>query len=245
MRKTVAMVSVCTFVLTFFTGAVPLVSENAAYGADISGVVTLKDARPKRKPIRTDADPKCSELHADEPLLSDQIVVNDEGKVQWTFVYIKNSPDGDYPIPSEPAVLDQEGCTYTPHVQGMRAGQQLDIKNSDPLLHNVRSFGRRNRPFNFGQPTPGIRSKEIDKPEKAIKFKCDVHKWMTGYIFAMEHPFFATTDEHGAFTIKDVPPGEYTLVAWHEVMDEIEIPITVGSDDVTDANFGYVPPSRD
>lgn len=248
--KTHALAAILTaaLVLGLVPANLPALSASDAAAQEtgtIKGAVILEGARPKRRPIKIQGDPKCEAMHENDPLLSDSFVVNDEGQVQWVFAYIKNPPEGDYPIPSEPAVLDQQECRYTPHVQGMRAGQDLNIVNSDDLLHNVRSFGRRNRPFNLGQPKPGVRTKTISKPEKPLKFKCDIHKWMEAYIFAMDHPFFGTTNEKGLFTIENVPAGEYTIETWHEVMGEREVTVNVPAGGTADVKVVYRPPSKD
>jgi len=153
-------------------------------------------------------------------------------------VYVKNAPAGDYAVPEDVAVLDQMGCRYTPHVLGLRVGQTLELHNNDPLLHNVRAIARENKPINYGQPAGSApRKKVFDKPEMAIRMKCDVHPWMTAFTFAMDHPFFAVTDENGAFSITGLPAGEYTLGLWHEAYGEQEMQVTVTDGSMAEAGF--------
>lgn len=244
--------SVCLAVLAACTPAgpksgdesIPVATQPGTTGQGeeiiVSGLVKLDGPRPERKPLDTGADKDCKAMHAEEPLLSDTEIVNEDGGVQFAFVYVKNPPKGDYPVPSEPAVMDQQGCRYVPHVLAMRAGQQLDTKNSDAVTHNVRSYTDRNlnRPWNFGQQGVGVRSRKIEKPEMAIKLKCDYHPWMTGWIHVMDHPFYCVTDANGRFDIKGLPAGEYTLVAWHEVYGEIEQPLKVEKS-VADVSFRF------
>lgn len=211
----------------------------AVAAAGVHGRVAFDGPRPERSVIETDrSDPKCSLLHGGEPILSELRVVSEDGGVQHTFLYVKNAPEGDYPLPGDAAVLDQVGCMYTPHVLGMRAGQPLNVKNSDETTHNIRSFAKVNKPFNISQPTPGVRERQFPKPEMAVKIKCDFHPWMTAYVFAMAHPFYAVTDENGHFSIDGLPDGDYTLVAWHEVWGEQEVNVTV-SGGSAEANFTY------
>jgi hypothetical protein len=102
-------------------------------------------------------------------------------------------------------------------------------------LHNVRGIARSNKPFNFGQPEgSAARERVFDKPEMEIRLKCDIHSWMTGFIFAMEHPFFAVSDASGAFTIPNLPAGDYTLVVWHEAYGSQEVPVSVKAGAATD-----------
>ena len=210
----------------------------AAAGAKVSGTVKFDGPRPVRKEIAAESDPKC---HGTTPILTDSEMVSENGGVQFAFVSVSNAPAGDYPVPAEKAVLDQRGCMYSPHVLGMRTGQDLEIVNGDPTTHNVRSFSKANKVFNIGQPKDTApRIKKFDKAENEIKMKCDVHPWMQSYIFAMEHPFFAVTDAEGAFAIPGLPAGTYTLSVWHERYGKQELQVTV-SGDVADANFTYKP----
>lgn len=206
----------------------------------ITGKVTYEGPEPKRRRLDTRADPKCEEMHEDDPLVSEQEVVSEDGEVKNVFVYVSNPPEGEYPPSDEPAILNQEGCRYEPHVFGLVAGTELEIHNSDPTLHNIRSFARTNRPFNYGQPEGyKPRTKTYEKPEEAIKIKCDVHPWMLSYLWVMEHPFFAVTDEEGNYEIPALPPGEYTVTAWHEVYGEQQGTVTIGEDGGATLDFTF------
>ena len=211
--------------------------------ASLSGTVTFNGPRPERAVLLTESDPKCTVLHTDEPLLSDREIVSEDGGVKDVFVYIKEAAEGEYPVPTQQVVLDQVGCRYIPHVLGVQVGQELRVQNSDPTLHNVRSFARANRPFNNSQPAGAApRIKKFNKVEMGIRLKCDIHPWMTAFIFAMDHPFFAVTDESGSYSIDGLPPGEYALVAWHEKYGEQEIAITVSEDAGTTTDFTFTAP---
>ena len=126
-------------------------------------------------------------------------------------------------------MLDQQKCRYVPRVLGVRVGQALQVKNGDPLLHNVRSDPEINQPFNQGQPVQGMAyTHTFTTREVMIPIKCDVHAWMRAYVGAIEHPYFAVTADDGAFRIDSLPPGRYHLEAWHEraarpVEREIEV----------------------
>jgi len=210
----------------------------------VVGTVNFEGPRPKRKRIRlTQKNGQRSNCHAlhEKGLLDENLIVGEKGELANVFVYVtegltKNS----FPIPKKPAVLDQVNCMYRPRVLGVRVGQQLLMRNSDSLVHNVRSLSLENRPFNIAQPakTPD-RAKLFKKPEKAIAVQCDFHPWMKAYIFAIDHPFFAVTNAQGKFAITGLPAGEYTLVAWHEELGEQQTSVTVTNTGRIDARFSF------
>ena len=230
--------------LLVFLGLVSMISaahaEAAAGKGAVSGVVKYDGPAPKVTFIKMNADPKCIAIHGDKKVAHEEEVVGVAGEVKNVFVYIKAGLKAEkYPVPAEPAVIDQKECMYVPRVQGMIAGQKLNVVNSDPLSHNIRCFAKVNKTFNIGQPKEGTREKLMDKPEHAIKFKCDIHGWMFAYIFVMEHPYFAVTGADGAFKIENLPPGEYTLAAWHEVYGEQEMKVKVGEGAPAKASFVF------
>jgi len=198
-------------------------------GASISGKVTIKGDVKKRKKIKMDADPKCAALHADAPLMDD-IVVDANGGVQWAFVYVKKGAEGKKPSdPQPPAVINQVGCRYEPHVLGIVVGQELSIKNSDDLLHNIHALPFTNKEFNFGQPSKGLEEKkQFTAAEVMVKVKCDVHPWMSAWVGVLEHGFFAVSGADGTYAIPGgLPDGAYTVEVWHEGFKSVMQDVTV------------------
>lgn len=202
--------------------------SGAAWASDVTGLVRFEGTPPKLAPIDTKADKYCLEMHKDAPLFTDEATIGANGEFAWIFVWIDNPPKKDYPVPTEPVVLEQYGCKYVQSVFGIRMGQTLEIRNNDKTTHNVRGFPKYNRVFNFGQQ-PGLppRTRVFDHVEMPMKIKCDVHAWMKAHCFVMDHPFFAVTGLDGKYTIKDLPAGTYTLKAWHERLGELQQQITV------------------
>ncbi len=195
-------------------------------------------------PIAMSADPVCAGLHK-EPVTTGKTVVAN-GKLANVFVYVKSGlPAGaTYPAPPAKAEINQQGCLYHPHIQGMMVGQPLVIKNSDPTLHNIHALPKTNQEFNQGQPFQNMQfEKTFTKPEVMVHFKCDVHPWMSSYIGVLDHPFFAVTKEDGTFTIPNLPPGKYTLEAWHEELGTQDQDITVAAGAPVTANFDFKPKS--
>jgi hypothetical protein len=202
------------------TAAVLTAMAATVHAAEIKGVVNYESDPPRPRRIRTDADPKCAEMHADEPLTTEDVLVNDNGTLRNVFVYIKSGLEGKtFEPPKEPVVLDQKACRYSPRVFGMQARQPLLIRNSDDTLHNVHAVPSvpGNREFNIGQPVKNMETtRTFTNPEIMIRFKCDVHPWMGAYLGVLNHPFFDTTGETGAFSLKNLPAGDYEIEAWHE-----------------------------
>jgi len=231
-----------TIVSLLFAGAL-LLSPPVAFAADVTGTVNYNGERPRPRKVRLIGDEVCKELHTrDGELRSPRregLIVSKDLKIQNVFVYVKEV-EGKFEPPQEAVVLNQKRCTYVPHVLGLVKGQELKIMNSDPTMHNVHTHSKLNRAFNRGQLENGppievtMRRAEVD-----IKFSCDVHPWMTSFVHVVDHPFFAVTDENGAFAIKDLPPGEYTLVAIHERLGSREQAIMVGGEGITSTEFNF------
>jgi hypothetical protein len=183
-------------------------------------------------------DPQCARLHGNQPVSSEEFVVGPQNEVKWVFVYVKEGVRGTFNPPPQPMVLDQKGCIYRPHVFGLMVGQTLEVLNSDPLLHNVHAFPKKNRPFNVGQPLQGKKDRfTFDVPEVMIPIKCDVHTWMVAYCGVLPHPFFAVTGSDGRYTIRGLPPGTYTLEAWHERLGTRTQTVTVRAGETVTVNF--------
>src|SRR5215213_6933906 len=184
-----------------------------ATAAALTGHVTFTGAVAPAEVIRLDGDPKCVAAAQGEVRQTEFIVSNDGTSLGNVFVYIKDGlPQRLYAVPNEPVVFDQQKCRYVPRVVGIQVGQPLEVRNSDPLLHNVHAEGAVNRPFDVGQPLQGIKTTHtFTTREVMIPVKCQVHSWMRGYIGVVEHPFFAVTDGNGKFSIPQLPPGTYTI----------------------------------
>ena len=194
--------------------------------ATFTGKALYKGKPIKANPIQMKADPNCLKETGGKTVLDEAVVVTGD-KLANVFVYVKEGKGG-APAPTEPVTFDQRGCHYNPHVVGLRVGQPLKILNSDGTSHNVHSMAKGNTPFNAAMPTKGMTiEKKFTKPEQMVKVKCDIHGWMVAHIGVMDHPFFAVSGTDGAFTIKDLAPGEYTLVAWHEKLGTKEEKIKV------------------
>ena len=228
-------------------GAAPPAEAPAPSGLDrataavVTGRVTFTGPAPERETLRIDADRNCVTLNGASEMPGESILLGKDNALQNVFVYVKDGLGRrSFPVPSTPVVIEQQKCRYTPRVIGIRVGQPLEIRNGDPLLHNVRSDSEINQPFNQGQPVQGMTfSHTFTTREVMMPITCDVHRWMNAYVGALEHPYFAVTAEAGTFQLPDLPPGTYTLEAWHERLGVQTQQVTVGPKETKDVVFTF------
>lgn len=222
-------------VLTAFALTV-LVGTASAAGGTIKGTVKLNGKPPERKELNMKSDPFC----AKQPGAKDEeVVVGAGGGLKNVVVRVAKGFKGPAAAPTGEAVLDQQGCIYKPRVVVAQAGQTVAIKNSDQTLHNVHTYKGPATLFNQAQVfgMPAIKKKFANGD--IIKFKCDVHPWMTGYVVVTDNPHHAVTGDDGSFTLKDVPPGTYTVEAWHEKYGTKTAQVTVAADKPATASFDF------
>jgi len=182
----------------------------------------------------------CSKLNAGKRVVQQYVVATADGSLANVFVRLKgNVPQT--PVPSQPVVIDQQACIYTPRVVGARVGQTVQVKNSDMLLHNVDASSGKNNGFNIAQPRAGLVYEFKPKNEEVmLHLKCDVHNWMNAYVGIVTNPFFTVSNTTGTFEIDKVPPGTYNLEAWHERFGLVSKPVTVKPGAVTTVDFDYM-----
>ena len=223
-----------------------LVWPGVAFAASsVTGTVTFEGKVPNLKPLAMDADPACAKKHS-SPVPSEALVLGSANAMGNIMVWVsKGLPAGKtWPVPKAPAVLDQRGCQYLPHVMAVMAGQPYKILNSDGIVHNVHALPKVNKPFNRPMPaTVKEATVTFDKPEANFQIKCDVHPWMTAYVGVFSHPFFSVTGTDGKFTISGLDPGTYEITAWHERLGTQTASVTVGASDTKSQNFKFVMPA--
>ncbi len=196
----------------------PVLAEDNAV---IKGKVLFKGdpEKYKRTTLDTAKDENCKKIK--EKIGSEEVVINkktDPMTLRNVLVSIKEGlGDRSFPAKSEPAILDQVGCQYTPHVLAVMKDQPVKIRNSDPTNHNINFFDAKiNEKINETQPKQNMEKEIKLKAEAPFKVKCDVHPWMGMHVAVFNHPFFSVTSDEGTFEIKGLPPGKYTVEAWHE-----------------------------
>lgn len=219
--------------------AAPVVDPATA--AAVTVTVNFAGAAPAPVMMRLDGDKRCVAEVGSDQRADESILLGTGTALQNVFIYVKDGLAGRaFPIPTEPVVLDQDQCRYTPRVLGVRVGQPLTIRNSDPLLHNVRSEGEINQPFNMSTPVEGMKfDRTFATREVMVDIRCDVHAWMRAFIGVLEHPYFGTTGPDGRVALNNLPPGTYTIEAWHEQLGVKTQQITIGAKELKDVSFTF------
>ena len=212
-----------------------------ATAATITGSVAFEGTAPQMDIIDVSSEATCHGHNEANPITTETVVVNDNNTLRYVFVYVKSGlGDAEFPTPTTPVVLDQSGCRYEPHVFGIMAKQPLLIKNSDEgVLHNIHSFSKSGNSFNFGMPKVMESTKKFKKPETMVRIKCDVHGWMASYAGVLDHPFYAVSGTDGSFELPPLPPGEYTIEAWHEEYGVQTQTVTVSEKEAKEIAFTY------
>ena len=213
----------------------------AVAASTITGTITFDGKPPSLKPLSMDADPACAKKHS-KPVPDQRLVLGSGNTMGNALVWVsKGLPSGkSWPAPKTPVTLDQQGCVYVPHVQGIMVGQAYRILNSDGILHNVHSLPKVNPQFNKPMPpTMKETTTTFAKPENVFPIKCDVHPWMQAFIGVFTHPFYSATGTDGKFTISGLDPGTYEISAWHEVLGTQTATITVAANETKSQDFKF------
>jgi plastocyanin len=205
----------------------------------ITGKISFDGAPPASKKIDMSQDANCANS-AGEKTTDDVMVA--EGKLGNVFVYLKGGPVDkfSFPTPSDPVVLDQQGCRYHPRVLGIQTNQTLRVTNSDSTTHNIHPSPKVNQEWNQmqAQGAPAL-EKQFGRAETLIPVKCNQHPWMKANVGVLGHPCFAVSAKDGTYTIKNVPPGTYTLVFWHEVLGEQTQQVTIAAKESKTQDITY------
>src|SRR5436853_1643780 len=228
--KQAFMAGVAILAAATMTSAVP-------GGGTVSGRVTYEGTPAKQKPIDMSKEPSCAKRYATPPP-TETVVTGPNNALENVVVYISaGAPDE--PPPSQAAVLAQKGCRYLPHVLAFEVNQELKVTNSDQTSHNIHPLAKINREWNKSQPpgTPPIVEK-YEKPE-FISVKCNIHPWMHGYFAVLNTSHYAVSDGSGEFKLPNLPPGKYTLTAWHESYGTQTQEVTISGNETKTVNFTF------
>lgn len=175
-----------------------------------------------------------------EKVPDERLLISRDGRVQNVVVSLEGIASGK-PWLAPNHTLDNRGGRFIPHLQLARRGGELEVVNSDPVLHNTHGFQESRTVFNLALPNKGQRIKQTLRRAGIIEVMCDSHDWMNGWVVALDHPYFAVTGKDGAYEISDIPPGTYKLTAWHEKLGRLEQQVTVAAGKVAQAGFTFRP----
>ena len=241
------LIKTCAWILAGFVVSRPAPAQMASVDqtatGQIAGKISFEGTPPKRSVIGMDKDPVCVAAHS-EPVRVEDGAVNSNGTLPNVFIYVKQGAEKySFPVPAAPVTLDQRGCMYAPHVLGILVGQELRVVSDDPTTHNIHPMPKNNREWNQSQP-PGADpiSKKFTQPEIMIPIKCNQHPWMRAYIGVTQNPFYAVTGADGTFTIKGLPPGDYTIRAWTAIFGTQQRDVTVRPKESTTVEFLFKAP---
>jgi plastocyanin len=232
MKRFVIVAAACAAVAlgTSFTPG----NANAA-GGTISGTVKYDGTPPKPKKLEITKDKEVCGLHEH---FEQDLVVGSDGGIANAVIVVKGAKGA---LKPETVNFDQHGCQYEPHVLAFPAGSTVEIKNDDGILHNIHTYSKVNPSFNMAQPKfKKVIKQTVAKPE-VIKVTCDAHGWMHGWWVATDTPYFAVTDDKGNYTIKDVPPGNYTVEVWQEKLGTQDQKADVKDGGTANVNFSLKP----
>jgi Carboxypeptidase regulatory-like domain len=206
-------------------------------GGTISGKVTYEGTPAKAKTIDMSKEPSCVKQHA-TPVTTESVVTGPNNSLENVVVYISvGAPDES--APSQSAKFDQKGCQYIPHVLAFQVNQPLEIANDDQTSHNIHPRPTINREWNKSQPPgspPDI--EKYDKPE-FIPVKCNIHPWMSGEFAVLKNSHYAISSGGGGFSLPNLPPGKYTVTAWHESYGDQSMEVTIAGAETKTVNFVF------
>ena len=213
-------------------------AEPAGEPGSIKVTVNFSGSAPKMTPLNRKQDPFCAKT----AMNSETVLVNDNNTLRNAIVKLGKGVRGKFDAPKDAAIIDQQACMYRPRVSSMMAGQTLQIKNSDTTLHNVHTYQGEAKKTVFNTAMPP-NAKTLEKTfadgDEVITFRCDVHPWMTGFVYVSNHPFHGVTGTDGTVTLENVPSKKYVLETWHEKYGFQKIKVVVEAGKTAEVNVTY------
>ena len=208
-------------------------------GGSVGGKVTVEGVTAiSNKTINMASEPGCAKMYSTPPK-SEDLVVGGGNALENVVIYISAGTLDESSAPSQPVQVVQKGCRFAPHVVAMQTGQPVQMVNEDSTSHNIHPLATNNREWNKAEP-PGTSplTESFARPE-FISVKCNVHPWMHGYFAVLKTSHYAVTGDNGVFLLNNLPPGKYTLTAWHETLGTQTQEVTIAGNESVPVNFVF------
>lgn len=218
----------------------PVLTVDPSTAGSITGTVNYDGPPPSFRPIDMSASPACVQANP-SPVTPPIVVTGDGGALANVVVFVKSGLGNyRYDVPNATVVLQQKNCMYDPHVLALMIGEPFEVQNNDPTMHNVHPMPKHNRQWSNSQPAGSAALKEtFTRTEFAMPVLCNVHPWMRSFVFVFDHPYFAVTPKTGAFELTNLPPGIYTIEAWHETLGVQDQTVTVAPKEPKKTSFTF------
>jgi len=225
------------FLASLFVLCLTLGSSAQGTGS-VGGKVTVEGQVAAPKVINMHADPDCAKGNS-SPAMTEDVVAGAGGALDNVVVYISAGAPDESSAPSQPVTVTQKGCRFAPHVAVMQTGQEVEMINTDSTAHNVHPLATNNREWNKIQPPGTAPLEETFARPEFISVKCNIHPWMHAYFAVLKTSHYAVTGQNGAFTLNNLPPGKYTVTAWHESLGTQSQEVTVTGSGTAPLNFVF------
>jgi hypothetical protein len=215
-----------------------LVCPYLLFGGTVSGKVNYTGTPAKPKPIDMSKEPSCAKQHA-TPVTTETVVTGPNNALEYVVVYVSAGAPDEGQVPPQAVTFEQKGCQYIPHVLAMHTGQELKVLNDDQTSHNIHPLPKINREWNKSQPPGTLPIVDKYAREEFIPVKCNVHPWMHGYFAVLKTSHFDVSKEDGSFRLPNLPPGKYTITAWHESYGTQTADVTITGNETKDVAFTF------
>ena len=215
-----------------------LAGQSLMLAGTISGKVTYTGTPAQQRPIDMSGEPACARQHA-APVTNETVVTGPNNALENVVVYVSSGAPDDGQVPARAVTFEQKGCQYLPHIVVIHTNQELKIVNSDPTTHNIHPQAKANREWNKSQPPGAPPISEKYEKEEFIPVKCSVHPWMRGYFAVLKTSHYDVSKGGGIFKLPNLPPGKYTVTAWHEDYGLQTADVTIAGDETKNVDFTF------
>jgi len=215
-----------------------LVCPSLMFAGTVNGKVTYTGTPAKQKPIDMGKEPSCAKEHA-TPVTTETVVTGPNNALDNVVVYVSSGAPDDGQVPAQAVTFEQKGCQYLPHVLVMHTDQELKITNADQTSHNIHPLPTVNREWNKSQPPGSPPIVEKYAREEFISVKCNGHPWMHGYFAVLKTNHYDVSKDGGDFKLPNLPPGKYTITAWHESYGTQTADVTITGNETKEVNFTF------